>query len=375
MTVPRTAVDATARPRARADVAAVTLDGETVIHDHGRIHVLDPVATLVWRCADGDATVDEIAADLASAFPAAPESVRRDVAGAIGTLTELGLMEDDDPAPAVPIDGFERLMDPPGSCVSCAERTWALRQGYRVGHRVAVVGTNSARADAVMRAALANHVVDLAATADDAEPPFFAVDVHDDPPAAFPHRLQLLHRGDTIAARSRRPDRIVRALVGHLASYGDLGALGLAAVNGLVVGRGDRAWIVSEPRDPLRFRRALAARGVLVADVPVALVDPATGEVVVGAPGLDVDVAAIDALAPESAGSEPDPLPWGRYRVAALGVDGTPSPTAALLALGPIAGDHRDHDETFGALLALLDAVPVRDAVDPDGIADGLGHG
>lgn len=357
-------------PRARADVAAVTLDGETVIHDHGRIHVLDPVATLVWRCADGEASVDEIAADLASAFPASRESVRRDVGAAVGMLTDLGLLVDADPTPAAPIDGVELLIDPPGSCVSCAERTWAMRQSYRAGHRVAVVGTNSPRADAVIRAALASHLVDTAAAAD-AEPPFFAVDIHDDPPGANPQRLHLLHRGDTIAARSRRPDRIVRALVGHLASYGDLGALGLAAVNGLVVGRGDQAWIVAQPRDPLRFRRALGERDVLVADLPVALVDRATGEVVVGAPGLDVDVTAIDALAAtEPARIEPDPLPWGRYRVIALGVDGPPSPTAALLALGPIADDHRDEDETFDALLALLEAVPVRDGVDPDGIRD-----
>jgi hypothetical protein len=40
----------------------VVLDGEAVIHRAGRVHALDPVATLVWRCCDGDASVDQIAA-------------------------------------------------------------------------------------------------------------------------------------------------------------------------------------------------------------------------------------------------------------------------------------------------------------------------
>ncbi|MGZ4801160.1 MAG: PqqD family peptide modification chaperone, partial [Acidimicrobiia bacterium] len=70
MTGAPVAVDGASVPQARPDVAVVTLDGEAVIHRRGQVHVLDPVATLVWRCADGEASVNEIAADLADAFAA-----------------------------------------------------------------------------------------------------------------------------------------------------------------------------------------------------------------------------------------------------------------------------------------------------------------
>ena len=190
-------------------------------------------------------------------------------------------------------------------------------------------------------------------------------------PSRGPQPLSLLHRGDAVVARSRQPGDVLRALLGHLASFGDLGALGLAAVNGIAVGRGDRAMIVSEPDDPIRYRHALARHGVLVADLPVAIVDRATGEMVVGAPGLNVDHSAIDALGETTAiepGAAPEPLPWGRYRVVAMGVTEPPSGAAALLRLGPVRGDHRDHDAMLAALLSLIDAVPVVETVDPDAI-------
>ncbi len=360
-------------PQARMDVAAVTLDGETVIHRRGRVHVLDPVATLVWRCCDGDASVDEIAAELADSFGTSPATVRRDVGAAVDQLGALGLL-DDAPADAAPEpDEPELLMDPPGSCASCAERPWTFRSSYRVGSRVVTVGTNNPRADAALRAALATHLVPTPGRAG-VDPPFFGVEVHEDPPESGPQPLHLLHRGDTIAARSRHPDRILRALVAHLASYDD-GATAYPAVNGLVVGRDGRAMIVAHPEDPIRLRHALGRVGVGVADMPVALVDVGTSEVVVGAPGLTVDLAPIDALAVETGELEPEPLPWGRYPVVAIGVAGTPGPSAALLALGPEVGDHRDHDRTIAALLALLDTVPVTDAVAPGAIGDRLSAG
>ncbi|MGZ4734706.1 MAG: PqqD family protein [Acidimicrobiia bacterium] len=378
MTGAPVAVDGASVPQARPDVAVVTLDGEAVIHRRGQVHVLDPVATLVWRCADGEASVNEIAADLADAFAASPESVLRDVGHAVERLTALDLLADagadagvDSDSDSAPRDDL--LVDPPGSCPSCVERHWAFRRSYRTGTRVASVAANNERADAVVRAVFAAQLVDTPpelAT----EPPFFAVELHEHESGGL-QRLDLLHRGDTIVARSRRPDRVVRALAGHLASYGDLGALGLAAVNGLVVGRGERAMVVAHPADPLRFRRALARHGVLVADMPVALVDPSTGDVVVGAPGLDVDLSPIEALALQSSGLEADPLPWGRARVVAIGVPAPASPAAALLALGPAEGDHGDHDGTLRALLALFDAVPVTDAADPEAISAELERG
>ena len=358
------------RPRAAADVAAVVLDGEAVIHRAGRVHALDPVATLVWRCCDGTASVADIAADLAVGFEADAATVRRDVEATVGELDRLGLLAPDAPRAGPAGLTLELLVDPPGSCAGCAERTWAHRRAMTVDGRLLAIGTNDPRADAAIAGALATHLFPeppvLAA-----EPPFFAVELHERRAGAGLQRLDLLLRRDRVAARSRRADRVLRALVAHVASYCDLTARGLAALRGTVVGRDGRVLVVPEVVDPVKFRRELADLGVAVADQPVVFVDPSTREVVVGAPGLDVDSAAIDALAPDAPdddGAEPAPLAWGRYALAGFGV-ATATPAAALLAFGPDADDHRDHDATLGALCSLVTDLPVTDAVTPDAIA------
>lgn len=375
MTDSRVASNGAWIPRARGDVTCVVLEGEAVIHRAGRVHALDPVATLVWRCCDGDASVDQIAEELAEIFAMPRETVRRDVAAMVDDLATLGLLTASNGEAHREVERNagvpDLLVHPAGSCASCADKDWANRSTYRIGSHLISVGTDSPLADATLRAALAAHLVPSPAGAESA-PPFFAVTLPDPAPPRGPQPLSLLHRGDTVVARSRHPGAVLRALMGHLASFGDLDALGLAAVNGLAVGRGDRAMIVSEPDDPIRFRHALARHGVLVADLPVAIVDRASGELVVGAPGLEVDHSAIDALTEAAAvesGAAPEPLPWGRYRVVAMAVAEPPSGAAALLRLGPARGDHRDHDTMFAAVLALIDSVPIVEAVDPDAIA------
>src|SRR4051812_6189000 len=137
------------RPRVATDATAVVLDGEAVVHRAGQVHTLDPVATLVWRCCDGSASVAEIAADLAVGFDTDPATVRNDVDATIAALDGLGLLAPD--AVSGP-DGsalrLELLVDPPGSCAACAERTWSYRRAVVVSGRLLAVGTNDARADA-----------------------------------------------------------------------------------------------------------------------------------------------------------------------------------------------------------------------------------
>jgi hypothetical protein len=339
-----------------------------VIHRAGRVHALDPVATLVWRCCDGSASVAEIAADLAVGFAVDAATVQRDVEATVADLDRLGLLTRDpaDPDPA----GFslDLVVDPPGSCAACAERTWAHRRAVIVDGRLLAIGTNDARADAAIAGTLVAHLFpEPPALA--TEPPFLAVELNSRPSGPGLQRLDLLLRRDTVVARSRRPDRILRALVASIASYGDLTARGLVALRATVLGRDGRVLLVPELADPVRFRRELAGSGIAAADTPVALVDPATREVVVGAPGLDVDTAAIDALAPETGGDggEPAPLPWGRYPLVGFGV-ATATPAGALLAFGPDADDHRDHRATLDALCTLVTDLPVTDAVTPDAV-------
>jgi hypothetical protein len=349
-------------PAARRDLVAVTLDGATVIHRHGQLHALDPVATLVWRCCDGGATVDEIAADLAAAFGVPPERAREDVSAAVAELTRLDLLA------GAPRWGSEPevavLADPPGSCASCAEREWSARTALRVGARVAVVGSGTTDVDALLRAVLADHVVPVPAGLA-AEPPFLGITAPAGAAGRGPRPVFLVHRGEANVARSRSAVGAVRAAVAYLASFADLAPLGLAALDALAVVRDGRAMLVPQPDEPVRFGHELADRGVATADVPVAVVDAARREVVVGAPAFHVDAAAFGDDAPE--------LAWGRYAITALGVAGVPSPARALLEFAPSRDDARDPGLAFAALVALAESVPVVDAVAPDAIARALG--
>lgn len=353
-------------PTARRDVDAVTVDGAIVIHRDGRIHTLDPLATLVWRCLDGRATVDEIAGDLAPAFAVPVERARRDVESVVGELARLDLLapagDADQHSPPAPAS----LADPPGSCGSCADRTWAHRVGVRVGPWLVTVGIDAAPVVEAVRSALGAHVIEPPATVE-VNPPFLGISAPPAEPEPGPRPLYLLHRGDAVLARTRSAGGIVRALAAYLASYADLAPLGLAPVDGLVVAVGDRVLLVPEPDDPIRFRHALVRRGVQVAEVAITAVDAHRAEVVVGAPGLTVD--------PSGWSEPPDgTLPWGRYPLEALGVDGPPDPSRALLRFAPARADHRDPETGLAALVALIGAVPLVDAAAPDPIAAHLGR-
>jgi predicted ATPase len=75
-------------------LSTVELDGETVIYDdsNGSIHLLDPIATVVWSVFDGTSSLEEIAADLTEAFGADPEQVRSDVVSLVRNLGHSGLL-------------------------------------------------------------------------------------------------------------------------------------------------------------------------------------------------------------------------------------------------------------------------------------------
>jgi hypothetical protein len=111
--------------------------------------------------------------------------------------------------------------------------------------------------------------------------------------------------------------------------------------------------IPHSPRAATRERRS-ARRGLTIADTPVVLLDPTTGEVVVGAPGLRVDLEPLRALGATvpDLGVEPAPLAWGRYPVAAIGAPGATDRARALLALAP---PNDGWPDATGALAALAD--------------------
>ena len=83
------------RPRARADVHAVELDGELVIWDAttGELHHLNRTASAVLSLCDGTATICAIVDELAHAFGEAPERIDTDVRRLIRRLRRARLLE------------------------------------------------------------------------------------------------------------------------------------------------------------------------------------------------------------------------------------------------------------------------------------------
>ena len=88
-------IDGAFRPRRAAAVAFTELDGETVLYDEstGGTHLLNPTASVLWQCFDGDASLDELAADVADAYGIDPATAADDVRTVVRSLGELGVLE------------------------------------------------------------------------------------------------------------------------------------------------------------------------------------------------------------------------------------------------------------------------------------------
>ncbi len=86
----------TSNPKVRDDLAVVELDGEAVVFDEQScdLHYLNPTATLVFGLCDGSGTIDELAADIAAAYGADEEQVRRDVSAVVEDFGRSGLLTD-----------------------------------------------------------------------------------------------------------------------------------------------------------------------------------------------------------------------------------------------------------------------------------------
>ena len=100
-------------PARAPETITVEFEGETLVYHRGRgeVHRLDAVGAIVWRFLDGRATVDELVADLASAFRAGQDTVRAGVGSLLERLGQGGLLEG---APeAEPVERPRLLTNPP----------------------------------------------------------------------------------------------------------------------------------------------------------------------------------------------------------------------------------------------------------------------
>jgi hypothetical protein len=154
------------------------LDGEAVVLDEvsGGLHRLDPTATKIWQGLDGTQPIESLVTQLASAYSAPADRVRRDVDRLLDQLADSGLLENDtdlpptdrsepdDPQAGTPASGTPEVDRTPGDGLgdradSRADSDWHRSGPYQaVGWRFAVrcsravVGDQVARALASLRA-------------------------------------------------------------------------------------------------------------------------------------------------------------------------------------------------------------------------------
>jgi hypothetical protein len=84
-----------ARPRVRAGLEWVELDGEIVVYDaaHEQLHRLNATAAAVWRACDGATRVDEVAREVSEEYAGADDRIQHDVRTVVRELLGAALLE------------------------------------------------------------------------------------------------------------------------------------------------------------------------------------------------------------------------------------------------------------------------------------------
>jgi PqqD family protein of HPr-rel-A system len=87
-------VAAPIKPKVRDDLAVVEIDGEAVIYDErtGHLHHLNPTATIVFALCDGQASIRELAEDVAEVFGLPVDDLERDIRTLVGRFRREGLL-------------------------------------------------------------------------------------------------------------------------------------------------------------------------------------------------------------------------------------------------------------------------------------------
>lgn len=75
-------------------VASVTLDGEAVVYSERTtgVHLLDPIATLVWERMDASRPLSAVIAELAEEFQLDPDAIADDVRNLVLRLNQQQLL-------------------------------------------------------------------------------------------------------------------------------------------------------------------------------------------------------------------------------------------------------------------------------------------
>lgn len=83
-------------PIKRAEILELDMGDGFIVYNHesNLVHHLNPSASIMWQLCDGDATVKDLAQEIAEEYQLEMDRVRYEVAGLIGELDTLGLVED-----------------------------------------------------------------------------------------------------------------------------------------------------------------------------------------------------------------------------------------------------------------------------------------
>ena len=350
-------------------------DGEAVLVLGGELHLLNPVAALVWQCCDGESSALEIAEELAEVFGVEVQSISADIEKAIREFKDAGLLAS---------GGVERgteknlphvLTAYDLDCESCMEAgPRAFRTVLEVGQHLIVLGFDTQDACVAVEAAFSSYVVvpsDVPASAQDARSAFSITLATSEVDTRGIKALHLLYRGGEVVVSGRNASRALNALAPFLAFHGDLSSAGVVPIPGLVVAKAG-----TNPGEPVMLLQAtsrlsgraqrLARAGIMVADSPAIWLDPVTHEIVIGAPGVSFDSSFLWSLAEASPGLGPDisMLAPGRYPVHAVSARGAHDPLSALLAFAPPSEGWPLAESALEALDALLDRVEIIDGDD-----------
>jgi PqqD family protein of HPr-rel-A system len=91
MTVP-----ADYRPGKAAEVLELDMGDGVILynHDSSLVHHLNPSAALLWRLCDGEATMKELAGEIAEEYGLEPDTVLGEISGVIAEFDALNLVRD-----------------------------------------------------------------------------------------------------------------------------------------------------------------------------------------------------------------------------------------------------------------------------------------
>lgn len=340
-------VDESVVPQPCAEIAAVEIDGEVVLHEpaRGATHHLDAAAAVAWHCLDGQSSLGRIADDVAEVLGVDRGRAVANLAQWVRRFSAAGLLD----APA----GTAGRVDAgdAGRSLAATERGLSTVRADRCAHtnRFGWVGSIGVAAgghllgvrcnDAAVLAALTEIFAPVRVAVDEPEPNFsvrFALGGRSRSPA---HRLQ---EGCRTLVRSGSLDRVVTALRSFLSAYEFAGSDDRVLLKAVAVVRGEAAVLVPETMRPRLggAEEQLAARGLAVADAVPALSLDGTA-VLVASPALPVDVMAARALAGRVGGPAPGSsqvaVP-GRYRLAGWA---WPEPSGPLSAAAVVAAVDR----------------------------------